>query len=41
MNEMSLNTTVLSFAFSGMMPPHRRAADAPQRLPSPTAPKRK
>jgi hypothetical protein len=30
MNQLSLNTAILSFAFSGMLAPHRREIATPQ-----------
>jgi hypothetical protein len=40
MNELSLNTAILSFAFSGVLAPHRRGAGAPQ-TPARAEPKKK
>jgi hypothetical protein len=40
MNELSLNTAILSFAFSGVLAPHKRGYEAP-RPTTPTGPKRK
>ncbi len=40
MNQMSLNTTILSFAFSGLLGAHRRAYGSPPPLASAT-PKKK
>ena len=30
MNELSLNTAILSFAFSGVLAPHKRGYEAPR-----------
>jgi hypothetical protein len=40
MNELSLNTAILSFAFSGVLAPHRRGYEAP-RPATPAQPKKK
>ena len=40
MKQMSLNTAILSFAFSGVLAPHRRGYEAP-RPQAPAQPKKK
>ncbi|HXQ12784.1 MAG TPA: hypothetical protein VN805_17465 [Caulobacteraceae bacterium] len=40
MNQLSLNTAILSFAFSGVLAPHRRGYEAP-RPQTPAQPKKK
>jgi hypothetical protein len=40
MNQLSLNTAILSFAFSGVLAPHRRGYEAP-RVVSTSAQKKK
>ncbi|HKT53872.1 MAG TPA: hypothetical protein VJP88_05440 [Caulobacteraceae bacterium] len=40
MNQMSLNTAIMSFAFSGVFAPHRRDYEAP-RPQTPALPKKK
>jgi hypothetical protein len=39
MNQMSLNTAILSFAFSGVLAPHKREYESPR--PTPQAAKKK
>ena len=39
-NQLSLNTAILSFAFSGVLAPHRRDQAAP-RPQAPSQPKKK
>jgi hypothetical protein len=39
MNQLSLNTAILSFAFSGMLAPHKREYEAPR--PAAPAPAKK
>jgi hypothetical protein len=41
MNELSLNTAILSFAFSGMLAPHKREIAAPQPARPAGGPKKK
>ena len=40
MNQLSLNAAIMSFAFSGMLAPHRRVSEAP-RVVAPATPKKK
>lgn len=40
MNEMSLNTAILSFAFSGVLPRHKRDYEAPRPASAETAKKK-
>jgi hypothetical protein len=40
MNQMSLNTAIISFAFSGVLAPHKRDYEAP-RPQAPAQPKKK
>ncbi len=40
MKKASLATTVLSFAFSGMLPSHRREYEAPRTVSQPTSQKK-
>jgi hypothetical protein len=40
MNQMSLSTAIMSFAFSGVLAPHKREYEAP-RPQSPAQPKKK
>jgi len=39
MNQLSLNAAIMSFAFSGVLAPHKRQAEAPQPVTK-TAPKK-
>ncbi len=40
MNQLSLNAAIMSFAFSGVLAPHRRPAETPRIVTQPT-PKKK
>lgn len=40
MNQLSLNAAIMSFAFSGVLAPHRRLPEAPRVVTQP-APKKK
>ncbi len=40
MNQLSLNSAIMSFAFSGVLAPHKREPEAP-RTPIPSSPKKK
>ena len=40
MNQLSLNAAIMSFAFSGVLAPHRRPPETPQTVTQPV-PKKK
>lgn len=41
MNQLSLNTAIMSFAFSGMLAPHPRGYEAPRPATPPAQTKKK
>ncbi len=41
MNQMTLNTAIVQFAFSGMLAPHRREYESPRTVTPPPSSKKK
>lgn len=41
MNQLSLSTAIMSFAFSGVLAPHKREYEAPRPQSTPAPPKKK
>ncbi len=41
MNQLSLNTAIVQFAFSGVLAPHKREMEPARVSPTPPSPKKK